>query len=51
MLNERHTKYIGISAFELLSHSISKQCIAIFIIKEKKIETVCMKEHENTISN
>ena len=51
MLNERHPKYIGISAFELLSHFISKWSIAISIIKENKIETVYMTEHENIISN
>ena len=46
MLNERHTKCIGIAAFELLSHLISEQRIAIFIIKENKIETVYMTEHK-----
>ena len=51
MLNERHTKCIGISAFELLSHQISEQIIVIFIIKENKIETVYMTEHENIISS
>jgi len=46
MLNERHTKCIGISAFGLLSHLISEPIIAIFIIKENKIETVNMTEHK-----
>ena len=46
MLNERHTRCIGISAFELLSHLISEPIIAIFIIKENKIETVNMTEHK-----